>query len=109
MKEGLPKRLIAPKCKSRRRGGPRRTSAVVELERLKACLLLEHTRAVADPAIQSWLKRAANDAASIAWATTYPLLVLPVLLDEKMREACRKAELQKSIYVRSQSIVALAE
>jgi hypothetical protein len=81
---------------------------VVELERLKRCLLYEHTRSLSDSEVQSWLKRAANDAASIAWATPYPLLVLPVLLNEKLSEARRKAEFQKSIYVRSHFIVALA-
>ena len=80
----------------------------VELERLKRCLLFEHTRVVSDSEVQTRLKRAADDAASIAWATPYPLLVLPTLLDEKVSEARRKAEVQRSIYMRSEPIVALA-
>src|SRR5256885_10830576 len=83
-----------------------RTSAL-ELEQFKQCLLGEH-RSAHDLHVHSWLSRAADEAASIAWATPYPLLVFPVLLEEKMRDARRKAELQKMIYERSQPIVALA-
>jgi hypothetical protein len=54
------------------------------------------------------MRRAADEAASIAWATTYPLLVLPVLLEEKLSVARRKAELQRSIYLRSQAIALAA-
>jgi|SRR5437899_9115388 len=83
-----------------------RTSAL-ELEQFKQCLLGEHGRA-RDLHVHSWLNRAADEAASIAWATPYPLLVLPVLLEEKIEDARRKVELQKAIYERSQPIVALA-
>ena len=83
-----------------------RTSAL-ELEQFKQCLLGEHGSAH-DLQVHSWLNRAADEAASIAWATPYPLLVLPVLLDEKLRDARRKAEMQRTIYERSQPIVALA-
>src|SRR5947207_3248249 len=83
-----------------------RTSAL-ELEQFKRCLLGEH-RSAHDLQVHSWLNRAADEAASIAWATPYPLLVLPVLLEEKLKDARRKAELQKMIYERSQPIVALA-
>ena len=81
----------------------------LELERLKDCLLYEHTSAVSDAEVQTRLERAAEEAASIAWATPYPLLVLPILLDEKLSDARHKAEVQQSIYVRSQPIVALTE
>ena len=83
-----------------------RTSAL-ELEQFKQCLLGEH-RSAHDLHVYSWLNRAADEAASIAWATPYPLLVLPVLLEEKLNDARRKAELQRTIYERSQPIVALA-
>jgi len=80
----------------------------VELEQLKKCLLFEHKRAVDDSNIQSWFDRAADEAASIAWATTYPLLVFPVLLEEKLIEAGQKARVQRDILERSANIVALA-
>ena len=82
-------------------------TSALELEQFKQCLLGEHRRAC-DLQVHSWFSRAADEAASIAWATPYPLLVLPVLLEEKIEDARRKVELQKAIYERSQPIVALA-
>jgi hypothetical protein len=109
MKEGVLEKRIRRKTPLPRRSSSERRGATVELERLKNCLLYEHTRAVSDAKVHSWLKRGADEAASIAWATPYPLLVFPLLLDEKLSEARRKAERQRSIYLRSQPIVALAE
>ena len=109
MKEGTPLRRMSLRGQHKARSPLERAGLSVELERLKKCLLYEHTRAVADAALHSWLKRGAEEAASIAWATPYPLLVLPLLLDEKLSEARRKAEVQRSIFVRSEPIVALTE
>jgi len=108
MTEGLPQHHLP--SKRRRRGMRHAQGSVVsvELDELKRCLLFEHTRVVSDSEVQTRLRRAADDAASIAWATPYPLLVLPTLLDEKLSEARRKAEMQRSIYVRSQPITSLA-
>lgn len=91
------------------RSSVRNIAVGAELEELKRCLLIEHLDVVADAQTHPWLSRAADEAASIAWATPHPLLVLPVLLDEKLNDARRKAELQKAIYARSQSVVALTE
>ena len=88
--------------------GGRGSCTTLELERLTHCLLSKQLSVSTDPQAQHWMKRAADEAASIAWATTYPLLVLPVLLEEKLSVARRKAELQRSIYLRSQAIIALA-
>jgi len=85
-----------------------RRGTALELERFKRCLLREHRSVTLDSQVRPWLNRAADEAASIAWATPYPLLVLPVLLEEKLKDAQRKAELQKAIYARSHPIVALA-
>ena len=82
--------------------------STLELEQFKQCLLHEHRSPTVDPQVQPWLSRAADEAAAIAWATPYPMLVLPVLLEERLKDARRKAELQKTIYERSQPIVALA-
>ena len=109
MKEGTPLRRMSLRGQHKARSPLVRAGLSVELERLKKCLLYEHTRAVSDAKVHSWLKRGAEEAASIAWATPYPLLVFPLLLDEKLSEARRKAERQQSIYLRSQPIVALAE
>ncbi len=85
-----------------------RNDTALELERFKRCLFNEHRSATLDSQVRPWLNRAADEAASIAWATPYPLLVLPVLLEEKLKDAERKAELQEAIYTRSHPIVALA-
>jgi len=82
--------------------------AGVELKQLKARLLFEHKRVVGDRYICSWFDRAAQEAESLAWATPYPTLVLPVLLEEKLREAEHRARLQRAIYERTQAIVTLA-
>src|SRR4051794_33178272 len=105
MKERLPRKHLASIESKRGMRHAQGATVTVELERLKRCLLFEHTRVVADSEVQTRLRRAADDAASIAWATPYPLLVLPTLLDEKLSEARRKAEVQRSIYVRSEPIV----
>src|ERR1051325_9818979 len=73
----------------------------VELEQLKRWLLLEQKRSVLDFDVQSWFDWAADEAVSLAWATTYPLLVFPVLLQEKIEQTERKARVQRGIYERS--------
>ena len=52
--------------------------------------------------------RAAAEAATLAWMTPYPLLVLPVLLEEKLHTARLEAERQKEIRGRSQVLMARA-
>jgi hypothetical protein len=61
--------------------------ANLEPDRLRTCLIIEHT--IADAKVQPWVKRATDEAVSLAWATTYPLLVFPVLLEEKLHAATR--------------------
>jgi len=43
------------------------------------------------------LRHAANEAAALAWAALYPLLVFPVLFEEKTATAVRHAERQARI------------
>ena len=45
------------------------------------------------------LRRAANEAAALAWTTSFPLLVFPTLLEEKARQA--RLQLQKQKQVRA--------
>jgi hypothetical protein len=80
----------------------------LELQQLRSSLLESYLQGVSNAAIQGRFDSAANEAASIAWATTYPLLVFPVLLQEKLVEAERKARVQRGIYRRSQKIISLA-
>ena|ERR1043166_8648203 len=70
-------------------------------ERLKSRLLAEELTAVWEPTGNSWVRRAANEAAALAWVTSYPLLVFPLLFQEKAAEALRFAEQQESVRERS--------
>jgi hypothetical protein len=47
------------------------------------------------------LRRAANEAAGLAWFTPFPLLFFPGLLEEKARAALRQGARQR--YVRDMS------
>ena len=70
------------------------------------CSLQEHAREVSDSALLTYLRRATEEAASLARATDYPLLVLPELFAEKAAEAF--LQLEREIRQRSQGLVALA-
>ena len=54
------------------------------------------------------IRRAANEASAIAWTTPFPLLVLPTLLEEKVRRARRQAEHQKAVFKRSRRLLEIA-
>ncbi len=72
-----------------------------DLEALKTRLLKEHLAQAADLTVVPALRRAANEAAALAWLTPYPLLVLPALLEEKAAVASRHTAKQASIRRRS--------
>jgi hypothetical protein len=78
------------------------------LEALKQRLLEEQLTAVTDRTLVRRLQRAADDSASLAWATPFPLLALPELLLEKAREAQRQFERQRAIWSGRVSVTSLA-
>ena len=78
------------------------------LEVLKARLLDEQLAAAKDAELRRRLRRAAEESASLAWATPIPLLALPELLAEKAREAWHQFERQRCIQGRNQPTVSLA-
>jgi hypothetical protein len=80
---------------------PFRAVQETEFERLKAKLLAEQLFE-ATPELKAPLRRAANDAAALAWATVFPLLVFPALFAEKTEAAVLRAERQARIYANSQ-------
>src|SRR5580658_7993440 len=84
---------------------PFRAIQETEFERLRAELLGKQL-AVATPELNVPLRRAANEAAALAWATVYPLLVFPVLFEEKTGAAVLRVERQARIYANSQLIAA---
>jgi len=79
------------------------------LDELKRRLLREKVAAESDPALLVNLPRAAEEAAALAWATPYPLLVLPELFAEKAAEAGVWSERQRRIRQRSRRLVNLAD
>lgn len=70
------------------------------LAQLKADLLQAFLEDTDNPLLRAGLQRAATEAESLAWLTPVPLLVLPALLEEKVRQArfyvSRQAELRDS-------------
>jgi hypothetical protein len=84
---------------------PFRAVQETEFERLKNKLLAEQLIA-ATPELNAPLRRAANDAAALAWATVFPLLVFPALFEEKIAAAVLRVERQARIYANSQLIAA---
>jgi len=85
---------------------PFRTNLESEFERLKSHLLAETLAEAGQPELNAPLRRAANEAAALAWVTFYPLLVFPALFEEKSRAALRQAARQARIYVNSREIIA---
>jgi len=85
---------------------PFRITQETEFERLKNRLLTEKLIATATPELNAPLRRAANEAAALAWVTFFPLLVFPTLFEEKTRTALRHAERQKRVYANSPELVA---
>ena len=85
---------------------PFRAFQMAELERLKQRLLTAQQACAAAPELSTPLRHAANEAAALAWVTCYPLLVFPVLFEEKSRAALRQARRQARIYASSRELLA---
>jgi len=86
---------------------PFRGTQETALERLKA-RLLERLLDSAEAPLYGPFRRAANDAAALAWTTSYPLLVFPELLAEKAREARARDEHQRTVLARSRGMMDVA-
>jgi len=84
---------------------PFRATQETELERLKNRLLLGTLTELEAPEATAYVRRAANEAAALAWVTPYPLLAFPVLFEEKVETALLYAERQNSVRVRSAELV----
>ena len=77
-----------------------------ELERLKARLLRRELARAIGLELNAPLRRAANEAAALAWVTTVPLLVFPTLFEEKVRTALGQVARQEDIRERSRELLA---
>jgi hypothetical protein len=80
-----------------------RATQETQFDLLKNKLLAEQL-VQATPELNVPLRRAANDAAALAWATVYPLLVFPVLFEEKIEAAVLRLRRQARIYANSQLV-----
>jgi len=89
-----------------RAAAPFRMEAEDPLEGLKRRLLADRLNEVWDPEFNSLVRRAANEAAAIAWATPFPVLVFPVLFEEKINAGAARAARQSSIRDRSRELLA---
>ena len=78
-----------------------------EFERLKNRLLTQQLAEAAAPELNTPLRHAANEAAALAWAALYPLLVFPVLFEEKTATAVRHAERQARIFKNGRELPAV--
>jgi hypothetical protein len=103
-----PKKLkarFAPETRFEVPPAPFRAVQATELENLKARLLRQMLAGVTDPARNIVFRRAANEAAALAWLTTCPLLLFPVLLEEKARAATLQAGRQRRVMRRSANLL----
>jgi len=78
------------------------------LESLKSRLLDGLLAVETNAELVRRLQRAADESASLAWASPFPLLMLPELLAEKVREAQRQFERQRAIQFRGRNALQLA-
>jgi hypothetical protein len=85
---------------------PFRALEGAEFERLKARLLAERLIGRGGQKLARHLRRAANEAAALAWVTHYPLLVFPALFEEKADAALLQA--QRQVQIRKRSLELLA-
>ncbi len=86
---------------------PFRAGQEEEFERLKFRLLDERLLRANAPGLNVTLKRAANEAAALAWLTAYPALVFPTLFDEVARAALLRAQRQDCVRERSRELLAV--
>ena len=71
---------------------PFRSTRLTDLEQLHHRLLRLALAEAENAELYPVLRRAANEATALAGATAYPLLVLPVLFEEKILRARRQTE-----------------
>jgi hypothetical protein len=83
---------------------PFRADQENQFERLKSHLLADVLRVTYGAKSVSQVRRAANEAAALAWVTRYPLLVYPVLFQEKAEEALLLVDRQERVRERTREL-----
>lgn len=76
---------------------PQRGALEAQLDQLKERLLEPVLNSIRSTAVVRELRQAANEAAALAWFTVCPILVLPTLLEEKVRSALQWWERQEIV------------
>ena len=85
---------------------PFRGTQEAELEQFKFRLLRLALDTTLEAGLHLPLRRAASEAAGVAWLTPFPLLVLPVLFEEKVAVARRQFERAQTVRARSRRLLA---
>lgn len=83
-----------------------RAAREADLEQLKQRLLRQLLEENSSADLTAPLRRAANEAAALAWLTPYSLLVFPTLLEEKAQAARHQSLRQARIRRRSRNLLA---
>jgi hypothetical protein len=83
-----------------------RVAQEARFEALKHRLLLNSLDELPDARVNARLRRAANEAAALAWLTPYPVLVYPLLFEEKARTAALYARRQRQVKTRTAQFLA---
>ena len=78
-----------------------------QLEQLKDRLLAIKLWELPQADYNAYVRRAANEAAALAWVTPYPTLLFPALFEEKAETALLQAERQERIRERSALLLAV--
>ena len=78
-----------------------------QLERLKRRLLRQTLAELTVPEANGFVRRAANEAAALAWDTRFPLLLFPGLFQEKTTAVLLQVERQAGIRRRSRELLAV--
>ena len=86
---------------------PFRATRENDFDRLKNQLLTQQLAEMPVTELNTPLRHAANEAAALAWVTLYPLLVFPVLFEEKTATAVRQAKRQARIFKNSREHLAV--
>ena len=86
---------------------PFRVAQESRFELLKGQLLAERLGEIWGARSVSQVRRAANEAAALAWVTPYPLLVFPVLFEEKTEEALLLVDRQQRVRERTRELLML--
>ena len=84
---------------------PFRATVETEFDRLRNRLLRQQLEEVTTPELNAGVRRAANEAAALAWVTGLPLLVFPALFEEKAKTERVRATRQEGIRERSRELL----